>query len=443
MRRAGLILALAMAAVCAPLRAQPAPAPSPLVEAFRAALAFDAGYRAARQEQLAAQEGIELAAGARRPEVALSGAGSLNSLDQKVGSASRSPEYTGSSIGVQLRQPIINRDLESREAQARLRARQADAVLAVRELELGERLVTAYIDLALATGVVEVTRADLQRQLRVLEAAQRSLAGREGTVTEVLEASSLADVLRAQLGAAENSRLNAEESLRAITGPSVRPAPRLGRRLADAAGEAAGTSALDAMLANHPELRARQLAVELARENINGARAPYRPRLDWSLGANRSDSDVVNSINQVNTLRSVGVQFTVPLYSGGRDGAATRQAALLVGRAEADLDDTRETLRLKGQQALRGLSSASQRWQALQSARHSTTQLITATGRSIAGGVRSRLDLLIAERQLVQVQRDEQQALADHAKAWWRWAVARGEAGEAQLLQLEPSFQQP
>jgi hypothetical protein len=41
------------------------------------------------------------------------------------------------------------------------------------------------------------------------------------------------------------------------------------------------------------------------------------------------------------------------------------------------------------------------------------------------------------------VQRDEQQALADHAKAWWRWAVARGEAGEAQLLQLEPSFQQP
>jgi outer membrane protein, protease secretion system len=431
-RLAGLILALATAACCFPLHAQQARTASPLVEAFRAALAFDPGYRAARQEQLAAQEGIALAAGARRPEVAFTGAASLNSLDQRAGPVSRSPEYTGNNVAVQLRQPIINRDIDSREAQARLRATQADAVLAVRRLELGERLVNAYVELAHANGVVELTRADLERQLKVVEAARRSLAGREGTVTEVLEASSLADVLRAQLGAAENARLNAIETLRAITGPTVAAAPRLARRPPEPPGDASA-GAIDAALSAHPEVVARQLEVELARENINAARAPYRPRLDWSLSAARSDSDVVNTVNQVNTLRSLGVQFTVPLYSGGRDDAATRQAALLAGRAEAGLDETRETVRLKMQHALRGLASSGQRWQALQSARASTTQLISATSRSIAGGVRSRLDLLIAERQLVQVLREEQQVLADHAKAWWRLAAARGDAGEPQL----------
>ncbi|HYE40970.1 MAG TPA: TolC family protein, partial [Ramlibacter sp.] len=177
-----------------------------------------------------------------------------------------------------------------------------------------------------------------------------------------------------------------------------------------------------------------------ARENINAARAPYRTRVDWWLGASRSDSDVVNTINQVNTLRSTGLQVSVPLYSGGREGAATRQAQLLAGKAEADLDSTRESLRLKLRQALRGLDASGQRWQALQSAKQSTRQLVDATRRSIAGGVRSRLDLLLAERQLAEVLREEQAALAEHLRAWWRAASARGEAGEPELRQLESSI---
>src|SRR5690606_7068631 len=106
-------------------------------------------------------------------------------------------------------------------------------------------------------------------------------------------------------------------------------------------------------------------------ENVNAARAPYRTRVDWWLGASRSDSDAVNTINQVNTLRSTGVQLHVPLYSGGREDTATRQAVLLVGQAEAELDEIREALRLKLRQAVRGIASSAQRWQALQSARQS------------------------------------------------------------------------
>lgn len=371
MRRAACIVALAAAAACWPSWAQPAAGGSPLVDAFRAALAFDPAYRAARQEQLAAQEGIALAAGARRPEVALTGAASYNSLDQTAGSVSRSPRYTGSSLAVQLRQPIINRDLESREAQALLRARQADAVLAVRQLELGERLVDAYVQLAYAGALVDLTREELQRQGEVLEAAQRSLAGGEGTTTEVLEAASRADLLRAQLGAAQTALENAQEALRAVTGPDWRmPRPRLAVRPPPAPPVPADDRSVDATLVAHPEMQAKQAALELARENVNAAQAPYRTRLDWSMSAGRSDSDVINTINQVNVLRSVGVQLNVPLYSGGREDAATRQAQLLVGKAEAELDDTRESLRLKLRQAVRGLASSGERWQALQSAKH-------------------------------------------------------------------------
>lgn len=57
--------------------------------------------------------------------------------------------------------------------------------------------------------------------------------------------------------------------------------------------------------------------------------------------------------------------------------------------------------------------------------------------------MRSRLDLLLAERQLAQVLREEQSALAEHLRAWWRAATARGEAGETELRRLEQSVEVP
>lgn len=433
---------MAAAAACASASAQ-APA-NALVDAFRAAQGFDPAYGAARHEQLAAQEGIELAAGARRPEAAITSNGAYNNLDQQAGPISRSTRYFGGTFGVVVRQPILNRELESREALARLRARQLDDVLQARRLELSERLVEAYVQLAYAGGLVDLSRDELRRQHQLVDVARRSLAGGEGTTTEVLEAVSRADLLQAQLKAAEAALDDARETLRALTGPGVDlGSPRFAGRPLSALTEVPAPGATDAMLATHPEVQARQAAVDLARENINLARAPYRTRLDWSAGATRSDSDTINSVNQAATLGSVGVQLNVPLYSGGRDDSAVRQAVLLVGKAEADLDETRESLRQKLRQGLRGLVSAQQRWLALQTAKDSTRQLISATNRSIAGGVRSRLDLLLAERQLVQVLREEQAALSEYLRAWWRATTARGQAGEAELRQLATAFEMP
>ncbi len=432
---AGLVLS-----ACTASLAQ-APAGSGLLDIYRSALEHDPGFRAARQEQQAAQEGIPQAVGARRPEVSVSGGANFNQLDQQVGAFSRTQEYQGGSLALQLRQAIVNRELESREVLARLRAQQADAVLDARRLELTERLVDAYVAYALAAGVQELTRGDLERQQQLIEVARRALSGGEGTTTDVLEATSRADVLRAQLRAAETQRQNAEEQLRSIAGPRVPVrVPRLAGRLPELPLEAGDAEAL---VLQHPQVRARQLGVDLARESIALARAPYRPRVDWLATASRSESDAVNTVNQTNTLKSLGLQLSVPLYAGGRESSAERQAVLLVGKAEAERDDTAEEVRLKLRQGLRGLQSSQERWRALQSARRSTEQLITATTRSITGGVRSRADLLLAERQLAQVLRDEQQALSDYLRAWWRLTTARGEAEESQLRVLQGAIDIP
>lgn len=411
-----------------------------LLRLWDAALAHDPVWRAALKEQQAAQELVPLAVGARRPEASLTATAARNQLDQRAGAFSRSPSYTSSSLGVQLRQPLINRDLESREAQAVLRARQADAVLAARRLQLSERLVDAWVQLAQASALVEISGTELQRQLELVRAAERTLAAGEGTATDVLEAASRAELLRAELRAAETARDNAAESLERIAGPAARGlAPQLAPAAQAHLPEPAGNAAAQP----HPEVLAAEIGVALANEGIQGAKAPYRPRLDLSAGASRADSDVVNTVNQVNVLRSVGVQFSMPLYDGGREDSATRQAVLLAGKAAADLDDAAQAVQQRLAQARRTLATSRQRLDALRAARASTEQLIGATRRSIAGGVRSRLDLLLAERQLGQVLRDEQAALADHLRAWWRLQTARADAGEPQLQQLSGAFRLP
>lgn len=421
-----------------PVKADAAPTKHILLAAYRSALIHDPVYRGALQEEAAARELIVQAEGARRPEVALSASIGANRLHQSIGSFSRSSDYLGNGVAVQLRQPLINKDLDSRQRQAYLRVDQASALVAVRHLELARRVVDAFLQLVLSDATLFHAMDEVRRQSELVQTAERALASGEGTVTEVLEASSRHQLLKAQVSAAKNARDNAREALEAITGESVgwqMHAPISALRLPtvlDAVGEFPS--------ARHPEIWFRRLAFELAQEDIKLARAPYEPRLEWVASVSRSDSDTVTSINQVNTVISAGLQFSMPLYSGGRQDSVTRQAVARLEKVQTEVDETTIRLRQEERQARRGVETAAERLTALQSALSSTEQLIAATQRSMRGGVRSRLDLIVAERQLAQVRREQRQALVEYLGAWWRVAAAQGTVSDEDLIQLDQAL---
>lgn len=435
----GLLIAQpSLAQERAPLNAGPAPVKHLLLAAYRSALNHDPVYLGALQEEAAARELIVQAEAARRPEVALSASVGANRLNQSVGAFSRSSDYLGNGVAVQLRQPLINKDLDSRQRQAYLRVDQASALVAVRHLDVARRVVDAFLQLVLSDATLFHAMDEVRRQSELVQTAERALASGEGTVTEVLEASSRHQLLKAQVIAAQNARDNAREALEAITGESVgwqMQAPMSAVRLPavrDAVGESPS--------ARHPELWFRRLAFELAQEDIKLARAPYEPRLEWVASVSRSDSDTVTSINQVNTVVSAGLQFNMPLYSGGRQDSVTRQAFARLEKVQTEVDEATIKLRQEERQARRGADTAAERLTALQSALSSTEQLIAATQRSMRGGVRSRLDLLVAERQLAQVRREQRQALVEYLGAWWRLTAAQGTVSDEDLIQLDQAL---
>lgn len=409
-----------------------------LLQAWTAALEHDATYRASREEARAARELVEQARGLRRPEVQLSAAASVNQLDQRTRQIQRSLDYNSNALQLQLRQPLFNREIERRESLARLRAQQAEALLDVRRHELARRLVEAYLDLARADLGAALAREDIERQSLLIDLARRGLNSGEGTVTELLEASSRRALFEAQLAAAQAERGDAIDALRAITGvgdgwptlssPSA-PGPAL--------REGVALAAIEAVLPMHPQWRFRQIGIDLAREEVRLAEAANAPRLDLTASASRGDSDGVNTVNQVNRLWSAGVQFSMPLYDGGRTDSATRAALALADKAEAELEDTRRNLLNEAARSLRALSTSLQRLQALETAMQTAEQLVAATRRSLGAGLRSRADLVLAERQLAQVRREQRQLVIDHLRHWWRLSALQRAAPEDDLPTIE------
>jgi protease secretion system outer membrane protein len=196
-------------------------------------------------------------------------------------------------------------------------------------------------------------------------------------------------------------------------------------------------AAVEAALPAHPQWRFRQLGIDLAREEVRLAEAANAPRLDLTASASRGDSDGVNTVNQVNRLWSAGVQFSMPLYDGGRTDSATRAALALADKAEAELEDTRRNLLNEASRSLRAMATSLQRLQALETALQTAEQLVVATRRSLGAGLRSRTDLVLAERQLAQVRREQRQLVIDHLRHWWRLSALQRAAPENDLPTIE------
>lgn len=417
---------------------------SRLVIAYRAALEHDATYRAARDEARAALEQLEVTRSAWRPEVALSASALGNRLEQSVGQADRSAQYGSSSLSLQWRKALLNRELESRESLAGLRAQQAEALLALRHTELTRRLVDAYLDLARAKRVISSVSKDLARQVELLEVAHRGLASGEGTVTDVLETSSRIELLQAQRAAAEAGRDDALDNLAVISGRAEvweSWENRESERAVLAKLQAPQVETVVAALSESPERRIRILALQMAQEEVRLASAAAAPRLELIASASRGDSDAVNSFNQVNNLWSAGVQFTMPLLDGGRSDGNVRVALALVDKAHAELDNTERRLNVEARQSLRALNTAEQRVSALRFALEASEQLVSATQRSLVAGLRSRVDLLVAERQLSQVQRELDQAAMDKLRSWWQVRTLQRQILESDLLELEQAVE--
>lgn len=378
-----------------------------LIQAYRAALDQDPRIRAARAARDATIERLPQARAQLLPNLSANFSRYKNDVDMTqqnaLGKDVRSSDnYFSYNQTLQLRQPLYRKPLMESLRQAHFVVADAQATLDVELQDLGPRVAIAYLEALLAQDALELAQKKKEVTTTQLDAARKVLAAGSGTRTDVDEAQARLDMDNANLLSANQQLDLARRQLEALI---HEPATNLAR---------VDTQRLELLLPdpphlqdwvqlaedNSPEVRALQARIETAQAEIVKAQAAHYPTVDAVAQITRSASENINFPQSRNTNRMLGIQVSIPIFSGGHVDSAVRQAVAEHVRAKENLETVRRELAVRVHREFRGVTEGILKVKALEQAVQSGHQLVLSSRRSFEVGSRTMVDVLNAEQQL-------------------------------------------
>ena len=434
-------LALALLAICGL-----APAMD-LLQAYDAARQNDPNILAARAAADIGRERLPQAIAQQLPNVSFSAQYGKNQL------ASTSPnflgvdqtintEYPSTSQTLTIRQPIYRGYLFAQTRQAQAQFEDAEATLAQEEQNLLARVTGSYLEALLSQEQLELVLAQRAANTTQLDIARKAFAAGAGTRTDIDEAQARLD---STLALEIEARQNMAYTLRQLEQLTGSPAGVLARlNLANFTLTDPQPADLDSWIAraerSSPQLRSLQAQLETARQEVEKASSGHEPTLDATVQWTSSASENVYNIRNSYTNASVGVQLTIPIYSGGYTSSQVRQALAQQERASQALEAGRRDLGMRVFRELRGVTENIPKVRALEKALSSAEQLIVSNRKSFQAGTRTVIDILNAEQQRFLVLRDLAQARYVYLSARVRLLSLVGEADLGALTTINQMF---
>jgi outer membrane protein len=416
-RQAPWLSALAAALLMAP----PAFALA-LVESWQAALQHDREFAVARAASLTAQPRRDQANALWRPRVMLTATGGVASSEtQTQGAQFETPAFGRSNdiafstsvdngtLGrwvVTALQPLYNPERRAQQQQLDLSANMAELEWQAAQQTLILRTASRYFDVALAQETVRVLQQQRDAVERAGAEAQDRFQMGASPITDTHEAQARLAGIRAQVLAAE-SDLKIKQGL--LADSTGLPAASLSTRLPRAQAGGPPIRALEAWLddttTRNPQLRMQLLAADLAQTDARKYSLRSSASIDLVAQAGRerlSGSGDFGNASNTATNRMVGIQLSVPLFTGGYPSAREDEALRLADKARAETDRMREEVTQQARAAWLGLKVGAERVQALDEALKAGTSRRDATqvGRQV--GDRTNLDVLNAQNDTAQ-----------------------------------------
>lgn len=303
------------------------------------------------------------------------------------------------SIGA--RMPIYSPERTAQGRKLTLSADLADVQWQAAEQALMLQTAERYFAVALAQDALRLLQRQQTAVNKALVEAQDRFELGDAPVTDTHEAAARARGIDAQVLAAEVDLQIAQRALADTTGWSVdalqvAPAPAL---LASPALPAL-PKWLDQAAAANPGLRQQTLAVEVARQDVAQYARGAGTTVDLVAQASRehlSGSGRYGHGSNTAQQHMVGVQVTVPLYTGGQRSARQQELLHLQTKAEAELDRARQQVAQQTRAAWLRLQSGAARTEAQNAALRASQARLDATQLGRQVGDRTTLDLLNAQ----------------------------------------------
>jgi len=401
-----------------------------LVQTYHQALANDARYTSARYALNAGRE------------ASVQGRAGLLPTFSAGGAYNRS-EYNWNTLtnnyGLQLTQPLFRPANWERYEQAKLSVAASEVAFLDAQQDVILRVAQAYFDVLAAQDVLTFLKAQKSAIAEQLASAKRHFDIGGATITDTNEAQASFDLVLAQEIAATSNLEVARSALQHIIGKAPAVLATLRPGVAQHSPEPARISPWISMAEQQNySVLSQKIALETAKRQIKIHRAGHSPTVD--LIGSRNFSNTTGSknpfTNNSGVSNAIGLQWTIPLYSGGAVDSEVRQAVALERKARSDLDFARRKAALDASQAYLGVSNGLAQVKALEAAELSSQSSLDSNKLGYQVGVRINIDVLNAEQQLFSTRRDLAKARYDILMHGLKLKAAAGVLTENDLAQV-------
>ena len=372
------------------------------LETYRLAVENDAQFAASVATLEARREADPIARSGLVPQLALSG--SANRLDRRT-EGSGSETFSSNEWGINLNQPIYRRDRWYQYKQAGDFVDQAEAEYETQAQGLILRVAQAYFDILAARDTLKTAKAQVRALNRQLDQAQQRYDVGLVAITDVLEVKATRDNAVSEEIQAQQQLDDANQALREIIATDPGDLAGVPDKLRLDPPQPDNVDAWEAKaFENNPGLKAAREAVEVAKKEVEIQRSGHYPALDLVAGYNDSNSTARQALDIEGS--SVGVQLSVPIYTGGRVSSLTREARHNLTVARENLTQEQRALERQVADAYRGVLTSISRVNALNSARVANESSLAATQAGYEVGTRTIVDVLLVQRNFFVAERD-------------------------------------
>jgi len=323
---------------------------------------------------------------------------------------------------------------------------QAEADYQAAQQDLMSRVAQRYFDVLASQDDLDAQQGALASVNRQLEQAEKRYEVGLIAITDVQEVRASHDSSAAAVIAAKRQVASAQEFLREITGDLfdslARPIEPFELTNPDPISE---DRWVEMALQQNLSLVSSRLAADIARENVSSARGGHFPSLDLvasrykinsnGTSINADDTPYGNSSVDQNQ-RSIGIQLTFPLYSGGMVSSQVRQAVYQHRAAKERVERVARQTEHDARDSYLGVLSEISRVKALRRAVESNTTALNATEAGYEAGTRTAVDVVESRRLWIQAQTDYSRSRYDYMINVLKLQQAAGILSEQSLNRL-------
>ena len=410
-----------------------------LLSLYREAAAQDPAMAAARASLSAARERVAQAEGSNGFATGVAAGANANYFDLHVRNlpqAQTDRAYLAANVQAFVNKPLYRPANDAAIEQANVAVKLSELSLKAAEMDVANRLAQAYFDVLLAQDNVRLVEAQKAALSEQLAQAKRNFEVGTATIVDTNEAQSRYDQVLAQEISARNEVDRTRWALRNVVG-------RFETNLKTLRGNAQVSLPTPASMEAWVSRAEREaFPVQIAQQTLAVSEYDVKraeAAKSWTLDATANVSHTQSSGSSTSGLGTwtyaglVGVTFNLPFDTTGGLSARIRETLALVDKNRNDLETARRTAGLSVRQAYLGVTSGVAGVAAQQQALKSAETQLASTKLGLEVGVRTNLDVLNAQQQVTQVQRDLAQARYNTLLNDLRLKAATGVLGENDL----------